>query len=683
VEIWNLVFMQYDRDAGGKLNPLPKPSIDTGMGLERIAAVLQGKTSNFETDLLKPLILCASEIARKDYGEEAVADVSMRVIGDHARASAFLVSDGVVPSNEGRGYVLRKIMRRAIRHGLLLGIEEPFLFQMTGHVAELMKEAYPELLTTREYVAKVVKNEEIRFSTTIRMAIDQLSDSLRKIQASHTTEQILPGEVMFKFYDTYGLPLDLMQEIAEEHQVGLDETGFSEKLEAQRERGKASWKEAGPGPAQTVAAPTARRTEFRGYDSWQVENAKILAIYRDGNPVDSVETGETALLFLDQTPFYAETGGQVGDSGIFEGEDSEALVHNTFLYLPGHFAHEAKCIHGRIKVGDQIKAVVDISRRQSIAKNHTATHLLHASLRNLIGFHVKQAGSLVAPDRLRFDFTHYAALSAEEISEIEDLVNATLMKNSGVTTSVKDLNAAISEGAMALFGEKYGEQVRVVTVQDFSRELCGGTHVSRTGEIGLFKIVGEGGIAAGVRRIEAVTGPGSLSLFKEDEELILHLEDSARTTRQELPTVIEKYLSTIKTLEKEVEGLKYKLARGKLEEIEKSAVEHKGVKILAGIVDEVDKASLRNLADELKARIRSGIVVLATSDSQKVSLVAATTSDLVQKLHAGKLVREISALVGGSGGGRPDMAEAGGKEPDKLPEAMARVAGIVKKTLGE
>jgi alanyl-tRNA synthetase len=681
VEIWNLVFMQFNRDASGQLTPLPKPSIDTGMGLERIAAVLQGKKSNFETDLLKPLILNAAEIAGKDYGEEISADVSMRVIADHARASAFLIGDGIVPSNEGRGYVLRKIMRRAIRHGLLLGIEDPFLFQMTGFVAEHMKDAYPELLTTQDYVAKVVKNEELRFASTIRVAIDQLGDALERIKKGTPSQPVLPGDVMFKFYDTFGLPLDLMQEIAEEHRVTLDEKGFNEKLEAQRERGKASWKESAPGTVQSVQPPTPEKTQFLGYQTTSVDEARILAIYQEGKTVQQLTLGESGLIFLDKTPFYAETGGQVGDTGQIEGEDSKALVHNTTPLLPGFSAHDARCIHGRIQVGDIIKATVDLDRRQAIAKNHTATHLLHASLRNLIGFHVKQAGSLVAPDRLRFDFTHYAALSPSEISEIEDLVNATIMKNMSVSTTEKDLNAALSDGAMALFGEKYGDRVRVVTVGDFSLELCGGTHVNGTGEIGLFKIVGEGGIAAGIRRIEAVTGPGALDLFREDEELILELQDATRAPRQELPALLEKYQSNLKELEKEVETLKYQLARQRLEDIEKSAVLYNGIKILTGNVEKVDKGVLRNLADELKSKAGTAIIVLGTADEQKVSLVATMSPDLVKKLHAGKLIKEVAALVGGTGGGRPDMAEAGGKDSSKLPEALNAVVPLVSKML--
>jgi alanyl-tRNA synthetase len=683
VEIWNLVFMQFDRDASGKLTPLPKPSIDTGMGLERITAVLQGKTSNFETDLLKPLILQAAEIALRDYGQDSAGDVSLRVIADHSRAAAFLISDGVIPSNEGRGYVLRKILRRAIRHGKLIGIEDPFLYTMTGHVVDLMKEPYPELVATREYVSKVVKSEEQRFSSTIRIAIDQLSEILGDLQKLPESKRILAGDVIFKFYDTFGLPVDLIQEVADETQVRLDEAGFNQKLETQRERGKASWKASGDalsggGKAEFVPAS---KTEFLGYTDFEVEDAKIVGIRLDGKESDSLAAGQVGEIFLDKTPFYAETGGQVGDTGVLEGDNSEAMVHNTTPLAPGYTAHSVKCIRGTLRVSDVVKASVDVDRRLTIAKNHTATHLLHAALRNLVGFHVKQAGSLVAPERLRFDFTHYAALSYEEVSEIESMVNAVVMKNSPVTTTVKDLNAAVAEGAMALFGEKYGDKVRVVSVDTFSKELCGGTHVIRTGDIGLFKVVSESGIAAGVRRIEAITGPNLLSKFREDEQLISQLEEISRGKRTELPVLMEKYQTHLKALEKELDDLKYRLAKSNIDKLLQSALTIKDVKVLTGVVDDLDKSSLRNLADELKSKLERGVVVLATSDGDRVTLVATMTSNLNPKLHAGKLVKEISSLVGGSGGGRPDMAEAGGKEPKKLPEALAAVSAYVSGAL--
>ncbi len=681
VEIWNLVFMQFDRDASGRLAPLPRPSIDTGMGLERITAVIQGKTSNFDTDLLKPLINQAMEIAQKDYGQDPATDVSLRVIADHSRAAAFLVSDGVIPSNEGRGYVLRKILRRAIRHGRQVGIEEPFLYGMTGTVAEMMKDPYPELLSTRDYVAKVVKNEEQRFSSTIRIAIDQLSEILKQIQAKPESQGVLPGDVIFRFYDTFGLPLDLIQEIATEAQAKLDEAGFNERLEAQRERGKASWKETTAGQGPAIVAPIPERTRFVGYTNVEIEDAKVLAIHIGGKAVHSLRAREVGRIFLDRTPFYAETGGQVGDTGVLEGDNSEALVHDTYPLSLGYSAHEVKCIRGVFHVGETIRAKVDAGRRAAIAKNHTATHLLHASLRSLIGFHVRQAGSLVAPDRLRFDFTHYASLSPEEVAEIESLVNSVSMQNSQVTTSVKDLNSAIADGAMALFGEKYGDKVRVVSVDSFSKELCGGTHVSRTGDIGLFKVVSESGIAAGVRRIEAITGPGALNRFGEDEQLIAQLEEISRGKRTELPSILERYQSNVKALEREVEELRYRLAKNRVQELVDSAVIIKDVKVLTGIVDDLDKGSLRNLADELKSQITRGVVVLAACNGDKVNLVATVSPDLNPKLHAGKLVKEISSIVGGSGGGRPEMAEAGGKHPNKIKQALEAVATYVAQVL--
>ena len=496
VEIWNLVFMEFDRQTSGQLVPLPKPSVDTGMGLERMTAVLQGKHSNYDTDLLKPLTQYAAEISRRDYGSDKAADVSMRVIADHARATAFLVSDGVVPSNDGRGYVLRKIMRRAIRHGRLIGIEDEFLHRMGDRVADLMQDAYPELASTREYVSRVVRHEEQRFSSTLRIALDQLSEVLDRLEPSGSHPGSLPGEVMFKFYDTYGLPLDLMQEIADESGLILDEEGFNRRLAAQRERGRASWKETAAA-AGSAPPPTAEKTRFLGYTQLDTEESIIEGILIQGKQAALLPAGKVGEVFLDRTPFYAETGGQVGDAGVLKGGESEAVVQDTYPAPPGYSAHRVRCARGTLQVGDRVEARVDGTRRDSIRKNHTATHLLHAALRQLVGFHVKQSGSLVAPDRLRFDFTHYAALSPEDLIEIEDLVNRKVMDNLPVTTLVQDLNQAVAEGAMALFGEKYGEQVRVVSVNGFSKELCGGTHVSRTGDIGLFKIVSESGIAAG------------------------------------------------------------------------------------------------------------------------------------------------------------------------------------------
>ena len=678
VEIWNLVFMEFDRQNSGQLVPLPKPSVDTGMGLERMTAVLQGKHSNYDTDLLKPLTLYAAEIAGRDYGNHKAADVSMRVIADHARAAAFLVSDGVVPSNDGRGYVLRKIMRRAIRHGKLIGIEDEFLHRMADRVADLMQETYPELASTREYVSRVVCHEEQRFSSTLRIALDQLSEVLARLGPSGSQPGRLPGEVMFKFYDTYGLPLDLMQEIADENRLVLDEEGFKRRLTAQRKRGRASWKETATATGSS-APPTAEKTRFLGYSRLGTDQATIMGIRIQGRQATLLPAGNVGEVFLDQTPFYAETGGQVGDTGVLQGVEAEAVVQDTFPAHPGYSAHRVRCARGALRVGDTVQARVDAARRDSIRKNHTATHLLHAALRQLVGFHVKQSGSLVAPDRLRFDFTHYAALSPEDLIEIEDLVNRKVMDNLPVTTLVQDLNQAVSEGAMALFGEKYREQVRVVSVDGFSKELCGGTHVSRTGDIGLFKIVSESGIAAGVRRIEAITGRGALLRFREDEALLSQLEGLSKGTRPELVGSVRKYQTSIRSLEKELQEMRYRLAQDRVGQLLHAARRVNDVRVLTSVVDRLDKASLRNLADELKSRIGRGVVVLATSDPDRVSLVAAITSNLTPGLHAGKMVKEIASLVGGGGGGRPDMAEAGGKDPSKLPLALEAVASYVEK----
>ena len=678
VEIWNLVFMEFDRQISGQLVPLPKPSVDTGMGLERMAAVLQGKHSNYDTDLLKPLTTYAAEIAGRDYGSDKAADVSMRVIADHARATAFLVSDGVVPSNDGRGYVLRKIMRRAIRHGKLIGIEDEFLHRMASRVADFMHVPYPELSSTREYVSSVVHHEEQRFSSTLRIALDHLSEVLAKLGPLGSRSGQLSGEVMFKFYDTYGLPLDLMQEIADENGLILDEEGFKQRLTAQRERGRASWKEKAT-TAESALPPTAEKTQFLGYTQIITNQATIKSILIQGKQTTSLPTGKVGEVFLDQTPFYAETGGQVGDTGILDGGHAEGVVQDTYPTLPGYSAHLVKCARGVLQVGDIVEAQVDALRRDSIRKSHTATHLLHAALRQLLGFHVKQSGSLVAANRLRFDFTHYAALLPEDLTEIEDSVNCKLMENLTVTTQIQDLNQAVSEGAMALFGEKYGEQVRVVSVDGFSRELCGGTHVSRTGDIGLFKIVSESGIAAGVRRIEAITGTGALRRFREDEELLNQLEGLFKGTRPELVGSVRRYQSSIRSLEKELQEMRYRLAQNQVGQLLHSTKSVNDIRILTSVVDQLDKASLRNLADELKSRIGSGVVVLATSGTDKVSLVAAITSDLTPQLHAGKMVKEIAAVVGGGGGGRPDLAEAGGKDPSKLSLALDAVASYVEK----
>lgn len=682
VEIWNLVFMEFDRQDSGELVPLPKPSVDTGMGLERMTAVLQGKTSNYETDLLRPLVDYAAEIAKKAYGDEASTDVSLRVIADHARAATFLISDGVIPSNEGRGYVLRKILRRGIRHGRLLGIETNFLQQTTGKVMELMKEPYPEMISFQQYVDKVVANEENRFRSTLRIALDQFNAALTAVLPSNARKLVLPGKIMFKFYDTYGLPLDLMQEIADEKQIELDETTFNKHLEQQRNRGRTSWIQS----TEETALSTKRdfpfnKTNFLGYKNLEVKTAQIIGINLQSKNVSTLTEGQEGEIFLDKSPFYTQKGGQIGDTGVLKGTNFEAVVTDTYDVGPSYSAHLTKCIRGSMELNDEVHATVDLIRHNSINRNHTATHLLHSALRQILGFHVKQSGSLVAEDRLRFDFSHYAPLETESIVEIENLVYEKVLQNFPVTTLVKNLDEAISEGAMALFGEKYGNQVRVVSIDSFSRELCGGTHVKNTGEIGLFKIISESGIASGIRRIEALTGKAAFDRFRGDEELINELQDLSRVGRGELIVSLEKFQSDIRSKDNTLKKIRYDLAKYHVKQIMESALNFKDVKVLTGVVNDLDKGSLRNLVDEVKCQINKGVVVLTSVVDGKISLVASITDNLTPKLHAGKMVKEIASMIDGNGGGRPTMAEAGGKDCSKISQAMEAVGIYVEKTI--
>ncbi len=581
VEIWNLVFMQFNRDGSGIMTPLPSPSIDTGMGLERISCVVQGVLSNYDTDLFKPLIQEASRLTGVKYGESETSDVSLRILADHSRACAFLIHDGIVPGNEGRGYVLRKILRRAIRHGKMLGTERPFIYTLTSLVAELMKAAYPELEQSREYAATVVQHEEEKFSTTLSqgMAIlDQLAESV-----TNRGQRVLPGADIFKLYDTYGFPLDLSKEIATERDLEIDEPGFYSELEKQRERARASWK----GTEKTVKgayrdlSAAGQETEFTGYVDLQDIQGTVLAIVKGEEAVKSLNEGETGEIVLDRSPFYAESGGQVGDKGTIENEALLAQVENVISPMSGLRLHRVRIKYGTVQVGDQVKSSVFVEERRSTAQHHTATHLLHAALREVLGTHVKQAGSLVAPDRLRFDFTHYRGLTRPEIAEIEQIVNQRIQDNLPVVTELCDLDQAISRGAMALFGEKYQQQVRVVQVPGFSMELCGGTHVSRTGDIGLVKIVAESSISAGVRRIEAVAGMGAIRRFLEEEALLSNLAEILRSRREELPKAVEKLLNDQRETQKQVEQLQLKMAqkesKGALEDVR----EIRGVRVLS------------------------------------------------------------------------------------------------------
>jgi alanyl-tRNA synthetase len=660
MEIWNLVFMQFDRDASGRMTPLPKPSIDTGMGLERLAAVLQGKLSNYDSDLLRPVIDTAADLFRKSYGEDPRTDIVLRINADHARATAFLIHDGVLPSNDGRGYVLRKILRRALRNARMIGVTEPYLYRLTGFVAEHMRDAYPELMESVQRVARVVKDEEHRYASTFQVAEKFFHDEARA-----AANGVLPGAAAFKLYDTYGLALEEQEDMARELGLTIDRAGFEAEMDKQRARARASWKGAEKAQINPVyqALP---KTEFIGRETLEATAAVVALL-----------DGEAA---LDRTPFYAEAGGQVGDKGVFvspETGETLAVVESTYNAAPGKTVHRVKLL-GPLKPGDTVLARVDPESRRATMRNHTGTHLLHAALRTVLGTHVKQAGSVVEPSRLRFDFTHYTAMDPDEIAEVERLVNLHILANREVVTEVMDLDRALQSGAMALFGEKYGEQVRVVSIDGFSKELCGGTHVVRTGDIGICKIVYEGSISAGVRRIEAITGEGALRRFQEAQQRLARLAAAMKAPESEVLEHLEKLIAKERLLEHELQQQKMRAAQSQADELEGQAREIKGARVLAARVDGFDRAQLRALVDALRNKWRTAVVVLASSDGENVSIVSGVTKDLTAKVHAGKLAGAVAQAVGGKGGGRPDMAEAGGKDAAALPDALAKVYSSVE-----
>jgi alanyl-tRNA synthetase len=681
VEIWNLVFMQFDKDSSGKMTPLPKPSIDTGMGLERVAAVLQGKISNYDTDLILPIILHAADLFGVTFGSDARVDTVLRIVADHSRATAFLIHDGIVPANEGRGYVLRKIMRRAMRNARLIGREEPFLYEMTGFVAELMRPGYPELMESVQRVARIVKDEEHRYATTFLVAEKVFQNEVKAL-ANGT----LPGAVAFKLYDTFGLALDEQEEMAREAGIAIDNAGFTAAMQLQKERARASWKGAEKGqvvPAYQAMLAEHGKTKFLGYEHLQ-GLSRVVGLLVDHAPAESIAAGTAAELVLDQTPFYAETGGQVGDKGkLISAASGEvvATVETVFPGLPGLSVHRIQAT-GAIRVGDELKAEVAVELRHSTERNHTATHLLHAALRKVLGTHVKQAGSVVEPPRLRFDFTHFAQLDTAEIREIERLVNQEILRNVGVTTNVLPIEEALSTGAMALFGEKYGDQVRVVSIPGpegiFSRELCGGTHVSRSGDIGMFKIASEGSISAGVRRIEAITGEEAVRNYQRASDSLNRIAQLIRVSEPELVDQVERMLTQQKALERQIDQLKTKVAEGAMAELETQARTVNGVRVLAARLNGMDRAQMRTLADGLRNKWKSAVIVLAGADDSGVSIVSAVTKDLTGKLQAGKLVGQVATAVGGKGGGRPDMAEGGGKDAAALPGALDAVYRTVE-----
>ena len=660
IEIWNVVFMQFERAADGTMTKLPAPSVDTGMGLERISALLQGKHDNYETDTFRALVTAVAKLA----GQQPYSNASQKVIADHIRATSFLITDGVMPSNEGRGYVLRRIMRRAIRHGYKLGITEPFFWKLVAPLAQEMGGAYPELNDKRALIEKAIRAEEDSFAITLDKGMKLLDDAIAKLSGA-----VIPGEVVFKLYDTYGFPFDLTADIARERKLTLDEAGYEREMDAQRERARA----ASSFKSGATLSYDGADSCFVGYERLSA-NATVLALYRDGVAVQTLKAGEAGVVVLDNTPFYAESGGQVGDQGrigAFEVADTQKIKGNVF-------GHHGRLKAGALKVGDAVKAQVTESLRRATIRNHSATHLMHRALRDVLGAHVAQKGSLVNDQRTRFDFSHTQPMTAAEIAEVEDRVNRAVLANAPVAAEVMKYDDAIQSGAMALFGEKYGDEVRVLTMGEFSTELCGGTHVARTGDIGLFKIVSEGGVASGVRRVEAITGENALGYLRELERTLKQAADLVRAGKDDLADKIGQTLERGKQLEKELSALKSKLASAAGGDLASQTREIKGVKVLSAQVDGVEGTELRGLMDQLKNKLGSGVVLLGTASGDKVSLIAGVTADLTAKVKAGDLVKFVAEQVGGRGGGKPDMAQAGGTQPAALPAAIDSVFAWVE-----
>ena len=678
IEIWNLVFMQFNRDSAGTLNPLPKPSIDTGMGLERLTAVAQGRLSNYDSDLFAPLLAAIGGRAGAEYGAVEQADRSMRVIADHLRAITFLMADGVLPSNEGRGYVLRRILRRAARHGRLLGITEPLLHELTATVVEQMGEAYHELRPAAGTVAEATRGEEERFIATLDQGLPILNDMLTKVRASG--QNMLSGTEIFKLYDTYGFPMDLIAEACREQDIRLDETGFEAAIEEQRTRARKTGGFEGETarPALSEVAARVGTTAFVGYEHLNSEGV-VQALLKGDRLVKDAREGDDIEVVLDVTPFYAEGGGQAGDQGLLTGPDGRVEIRETTRPVPTLIVHKGVVTSGSIREGERLQLSVNRRTRHDAARNHTATHLVHAALRDLLGPHVKQYGSLVAPNRLRFDFAHFRPLASRDIDEIESIVNEQVRQDQPVQTDVMGVQEAVAGGALAFFGDKYGDQVRVVHIDTFSKELCGGTHCRRTGEIGLFRIVSESGVAAGVRRIECLTGSGALDSLKRLEADVRELSDLLKVAPGEVVARTRKLNEQLKEKERELAEVKLKMASTSSGDAQ--AREIKGVQVHAQRTDGLDVNGMRALADQLRDKLRSGVVALGAANDGKVSLLVVVTKDLVGRLKAGELIKEMATEVGGTGGGRPEMAQAGGKNPDGLGPALEKVFGLVQKAL--
>ncbi len=673
IEIWNLVFMQFNRDADGSLQALPKPSVDTGMGLERISAVMQGVHSNYEIDLFQNLLKAVAEVT----GSTDSASASMNVIADHIRSCAFLVNDGVLPSNEGRGYVLRRIIRRAIRHGHQLGAKQNFFYKLVAPLAEVMGDAYPDLRENQEKIAAALKAEEEQFSRTLDNGMQLLESAISELDGD-----TIAGETVFMLYDTYGFPVDLTADIARERDLQLDMQGFEDCMQEQRERARAASRfESG----QKLELTEAQSTLFTGYELQSQTDCKVLGLYIDGKPVNKIKAGDSAVVVLDQTPFYAESGGQVGDSGLLQNAQASFRVQDTQKQAE-QFLHQGSLTLGSLAIGDRLRASIDTELRQAIMLNHSATHLMHAALRKVLGEHVSQKGSLVNAQYLRFDFSHNQPLSEEQLRQVEMLVNQQILANTEVSKQSMSMEEAKARGAMALFGEKYGDVVRVVAMggskeAEFSVELCGGTHVQRTGDIGLFKIVQESGIAAGVRRIEALSGLQALRLVNTQEQQLQSLAALLKSDSKALEQKVTQLLKQNRELEKQLTQLKGRLASSAGTDLSAQAIEIKGVKLLVAQIDGVDSKALRDTCDQLKNKLGSGIILLATVNEGKISLVAGVTSDLTGKVKAGELVNSVAVQVGGKGGGRPDMAMAGGTEVDKLKAALDNAEQSVRDLL--
>ena len=668
VEIWNLVFMQYDRDASGTLNPLPRPSVDTGMGLERLAAVMQGVHSNYDIDLFQHLIQSAADIA----GVTDTDKNSLRVIADHIRSCAFLIVDGVLPSNEGRGYVLRRIIRRAVRHGYKLGINEPFFFRLVAPLCAVMGEAYPELRDNQAHVERILSLEEERFAETLEQGMRLLEEDLATLQG-----KVIAGDTVFRLYDTFGFPSDLTADIARERGLEIDVAGFNAAMEQQRARARSAshFKVTEGGELQLDTG-----TDFTGYDHLEDE-ATVVALIQDGQQVEQLEAGQDGQVVLDRTPFYAESGGQVGDQGVLETDTAAFAVQDTQKQGGSAFVHIGTLKKGAMKTGDRVRARVDGARRQATVLNHSGTHLLHAALRAVLGEHVQQKGSLVEPERLRFDFAHYEPVTPEQLETIEYLVNEQIRANARAQTRLMSMDAAMQSGAMALFGEKYGDEVRVLSIGDFSVELCGGTHVQHAGDIGLFKITAESGIASGVRRIEAVTGEAALKWVRDSEHRLADIAGLLKGSREDASERVVQLVDKNRALEKELQQLKDKLASSQGSDLAGQAVEIDGIKVLAARMDGADARVLRDTLDQLKNKLGSAAVVLGAVSGDKVSLVAGVTKDQTTRLKAGELVNAVATQVGGKGGGRPDMAQAGGNDPAALDSALASVEGWIREKL--